>query len=94
MLFGSDKRAAAEFSFFLAMPTMIGAFAYDLFKNRDLIQASDALNIAIGFVAAFVAGLFVVTRLLDFVSRRGFALFAYWRIIVGAVGLAALLTFG
>lgn len=94
MLFGSDKRAAAEFSFFLAMPTMAGAFAYDLYKNRDAISSAAALNIIVGFVAAFIAGVFVVRHLLDFVSRRGFAPFAYWRIIVGAIGFAAVLTFG
>lgn len=94
MLFGSDKRAAAEFSFFLAMPTMAGAFAYDLYKSHDQITTAGAWNIVVGFVAAFVAGVFVVRRLLDFVSQRGFAPFAYWRIIIGAIGLAALLTFG
>ncbi|MBN9058940.1 MAG: undecaprenyl-diphosphatase, partial [Rhizobiales bacterium] len=94
MLFGRNKRSAAEFSFFLAMPTMVGAFAYDLYKTHDQITAAGAWNIVVGFVAAFVAGVFVVRRLLDFVSQRGFAPFAYWRILVGAVGLAALLTFG
>ncbi|MCX5494876.1 undecaprenyl-diphosphate phosphatase [Kaistia dalseonensis] len=94
MAFGSDKRAAAEFSFFLAMPTMVGAFAFDLYKNRDVITSAAALNIVVGFVMAFIAGVFVVRHLLDFVSRRGFAPFAYWRIVVGAIGLAAVLTFG
>jgi undecaprenyl-diphosphatase len=94
MMFGSDKRSAAEFSFFLAMPTMAGAFAYDLYKSHDQITSAGAWNIVVGFAAAFVAGVFVVRRLLDFVSQRGFAPFAYWRILVGAVGLAALLTFG
>lgn len=94
MLLGSDKRSAAEFSFFLAMPTMAGAFAYDLYKNRDAITGTAALDITIGFVAAFITAVFVVRHLLDFVSRRGFAPFAYWRIIVGGIGLAAVLTFG
>lgn len=94
MAFGSDKRSAAEFSFFLAMPTMIGAFAYDLYKNHDALSNAALVNIAIGFVAAFIAGAFVVRHLLDFVSRRGFAPFAYWRIVVGAIALAAVLTFG
>lgn len=94
MMFGSDKRSAAEFSFFLAMPTMAGAFAYDLYKSHDQITSAGAWNIVAGFAAAFVAGVFVVRRLLDFVSQRGFAPFAYWRILVGSVGLAALLTFG
>lgn len=91
LLMGTDKRSAAEFSFFLAMPTMAGAFAYDLFKNRGVLSAADLPIIAVGFVAAFVAGLFVVRHLLDYVSRRGFALFAWWRLVIGSVGLAALL---
>lgn len=91
LLLGADKRSAAEFSFFLAMPTMAGAFAYDLFKNRDVLTLNDASLIAIGFVAAFISGVFVVRYLLDYVSRHGFALFAYWRVIVGTVGLIALI---
>ncbi|MBA8877758.1 undecaprenyl-diphosphate phosphatase [Phyllobacterium myrsinacearum] len=91
LLLGTDKRSAAEFSFFLAMPTMAGAFAYDLFKNRDVLTFNDASLIAIGFVAAFISGVFVVRYLLDYVSRHGFALFAYWRVIVGTIGLIALI---
>lgn len=93
LLLGADKRAAAEFSFFLAMPTMAGAFAYDLLKNRDILSGDDLAIIAIGFLAAFVSALFVVRSLLDFVSRHGFAPFAWWRILVGSVGLVALLLF-
>ena len=92
LLMGTDKRSAAEFSFFLAIPTMVGAFAYDLFKNRHLLSTDDLGLIAIGFVAAFVSALFVVRRLLDFVSRRGFAPFAWWRIGVGIVGIVLLTT--
>ncbi|MCP8938075.1 undecaprenyl-diphosphate phosphatase [Alsobacter sp. SYSU M60028] len=94
MALGADKRAAAEFSFFLAMPTMAGAFAYDLFKNYKTLDTSDAGLIAIGFAAAFVSGLFVVKGLLTFVSRHGFATFAWWRILVGSAGLAALWVWG
>ena len=94
MLFGSDKRAAAEFSFFLAMPTMAGAFAYDLLKNYKLMTSSNVLLVAVGFAASFVAGWFVVKGLLDYVSRHGFALFAWWRIVVGAVGLIGLALVG
>lgn len=94
LLLGASKRAAAEFSFFLSMPTMGGAFAYDLYKNRDVLSFDDATIIAIGFVAAFVSALFVVRRLLDFVSRRGYSLFGWWRIIVGSVALVALLATG
>jgi undecaprenyl-diphosphatase len=90
LLLGADKRSAAEFSFFLAMPTMAGAFVYDLYKNRDVVTFDSAYLVAIGFVAAFITAVIVVRRLLDFVSRRGFALFAWWRIVVGAAALAAL----
>ncbi len=90
LLMGTSKRAAAEFSFFLAMPTMAGAFAYDLYKNYRLLDFSDVTTIGVGFVAAFISGLFVVRFLLDYVSRHGFTLFAVWRIVVGVVGLAAL----
>ena len=76
------------------MPTMAGAFAYDLHKNRDILSAADLPIIATGFVCAFVAAVLVVRRLLDFVSRRGYAPFAWWRLIVGTVGLIALLVWG
>ncbi|MCE5974166.1 undecaprenyl-diphosphate phosphatase [Sinirhodobacter sp. WL0062] len=88
MLMGVSKRAAAEFSFFLSMPTMAGAFAYDLYKSRDLLNANDIDLIAIGFVAAFISGVFVVRGLLDFVGRHGYAAFGWWRIIVGTAALA------
>jgi undecaprenyl-diphosphatase len=90
MLFGSDKRSAAEFSFFLAMPTMVGAFAYDLFKNYHLMTADSMTVVAVGFVTAFFAALLVVKSLLDYVSSKGFALFAWWRVIVGTLGLIGL----
>ncbi len=94
LLMGTDKRSAAEFTFFLAMPTMAGAFAYDLYKNRDVLSMDDAVIITIGFVASFIAGVFVVKGLLDFVSRHGFAPFAWWRIFAGLAGFAGLYFFG
>lgn len=87
LLLGTDKRSAAEYSFFLAMPTMAGAFAYDLYKNMDAIDASQATIIAIGFVTAFISAVIVVRSFLGFVSRHGFTLFGWWRIVVGVVGL-------
>ena len=90
LLMGTDKRSAAEFSFFLAMPTMLGAFTLDLYKNRAALNVDDVTVIAIGFLAAFVSALLVVRSLLDFVSRRGFAPFAIWRIVVGTAGLIGL----
>jgi undecaprenyl-diphosphatase len=94
LLLGTDKRSAAEYSFFLAMPTMAGAFAYDLYKNIDTMSASSAGLIAIGFVVAFLSALVVVRSFLGFVSRYGFAPFGYWRIAVGVVGLIAVIFFG
>jgi len=94
MLLGTDKRSAAEFSFFLAMPTMAGAFSYDLYKNWSILQTSDVANIALGFVTAFIAAVIVVRYLLDYVSRHGFAVFGWWRIIVGGTALGAMLVLG
>ena len=94
MLMGTDKRSAAEFSFYLAVPTMLGAFVYDLYKNWSILKPEDMTNIAIGFVTAFIAAVFVVRYLLDYVSRHGFALFGWWRIIVGGIALGAMLVLG
>ncbi|TIP99178.1 MAG: undecaprenyl-diphosphate phosphatase [Mesorhizobium sp.] len=94
LLLGVDKRAAAEFSFFLAMPTMVGAFAFDLFKNRNVLTSADLPIIAAGFIAAFVAALIVVRFLLNYVSRHGYSLFGWWRLVIGTVGLAALFVWG
>jgi undecaprenyl-diphosphatase len=90
MLLGADKRSAAEFSFFLAIPTMVGAFAYDLLKNYQLMTIDNTLLVVIGFVTSFVAGWIVVRSLLNYVTRHGFALFAWWRVIVGSLGLIGL----
>jgi undecaprenyl-diphosphatase len=94
MLLGAEKRAAAEFSFFLAMPTMAGAFSYDLLKNYKILSADDVSLIVAGFLAAFVAALLVVRSLLAYVSRHGYTPFAWWRIVVGAAGLAGLMVYG
>jgi len=91
MLLGADKRAATEFSFWLAMPTMVGAFAFEAFKSRHELAGSNLLIIAVGFAVSFVCGWFVVKMLLGYVARHGFALFAWWRIVVGGLGLIALL---
>ena len=73
---------------------MTGAFGYDLYQSRNSIDLDLGLNIAIGFAASFVVGALVVRYLLDFVSRHGFAPFAWWRIIVGGAGLIALWLLG
>jgi undecaprenyl-diphosphatase len=90
MLLGADKRSAAEFSFYLAMPTMAGAFAYDLYKNFGQMSGSNWFIVVVGFATSFVAAFFVVKTLLEYVSSHGFGLFAWWRIILGAVGLIGL----
>jgi len=90
MLLGADKRAAAEFSFFLAIPTMAGAFAYDFYKNRAEMTADHLGIVAIGFVVSFITAIVVVKTFLNYVTRRGFTLFAWWRVVVGTLGLIAL----
>src|SRR5438270_1487826 len=90
MLLGADRRSAAEFSFWLAMPTMAGAFVYDLYKSQGQLSTSNFLIVAAGFVVSFIAAWIVVKTFLDYVSHHGFALFAWWRVIVGSLGLIAL----
>lgn len=90
MLCKVEKKAAAEFSFFLAMPTMAGAFAYDLYKTHDQMDFTDAGLIVTGLIVAFVTALLVVKTLLDYVSKHGYGVFAIWRIGVGVLGLILL----
>jgi undecaprenyl-diphosphatase len=90
MLLGADKRAAAEFSFFLAIPTMVGAFVYEFYKNRADLSLDHAGIIAIGFVVSFITAMIVVKTFLTYVTRHGFTLFAWWRVIIGTLGLVAL----
>ena len=90
LLLGVTREAATEFSFFLAIPTMAGATALDLWKARHDLAAADLHLIAIGFAVAFVSALVVVRGLVGFVSRHGFAPFAWYRIIAGAAILVAL----
>ncbi|MFN3578489.1 MAG: undecaprenyl-diphosphate phosphatase [Tabrizicola sp.] len=91
LLMGVEKRAAAEFSFLLSLPTMGAAVAYDLFKNRDVLDFGAVWEIAVGFAVAFVTAVIVVRWVLDYIGRHGYALFGWWRILVGAAALAALL---
>jgi undecaprenyl-diphosphatase len=90
LMMGVSKRAAAEFSFFLSMPTMAGVFVYDLWKNRHVLDFSAVSDIAVGFAVAFIVAVFVVRGVLAFISRNGFAPFGWWRIIVGSAALVAL----
>jgi len=88
MMLGVDRRAAAEFSFFLSMPTMLGAFAYDFWKTKDALAPNDYGLIATGLVFAFVSALLIVKPFLDYVGRAGFAPFAWYRIVLGTAMLA------
>jgi len=90
MLLGTDKRSAAEFSFFLAIPTMVGAFAYEFYKNRAAMTTDHIGIVAIGFVVSFITAIIVVKSFLEYVTRHGFVLFAWWRVIVGTLALIAL----
>jgi undecaprenyl-diphosphatase len=92
MLMRLDRPAAAEFSFFLAMPTMIAAFVHDLLEVKDQLAPERAIEIAIGFVTAFIASAVVVRPFLGFVRRSGFAPFAWYRIATGLALLAAVAT--
>ena len=91
LLMGVEKRAAAEFSFLLSLPTMGAAVAYDLYKNRDVLDFAAMWDIAIGFGVAFLTAAIVVRWVLTFISKHGYALFGWWRIIVGFAALTALL---
>jgi undecaprenyl-diphosphatase len=85
-----DRATAAEFSFFLAIPTMLGATVYDLFKNWKTLDWHGSGLIAVGFVVAFLSALVVVRPFVRFISRHGFGVFAWYRIAVGALALALL----
>jgi undecaprenyl-diphosphatase len=87
LLMGLERKTATEFSFFLAIPTMFGATAYDLFKNRDNLNGDDVTLIALGFVTTFVVALLVVKWAVGFIAKHGFAPFAYYRIVLGLLGL-------
>lgn len=88
---GVERRTAAEYSFFLAIPTMMGATALALWKARDELGDSQATAIAIGFVVSFIVAMLVIKWFLNVVTKHGFAPFAWYRIIVGAVALVWLL---
>ena len=88
LLFGLSRKAATEFSFFLAMPTMVGAAVYSGYKYRDLFQASDLPVFAIGFVTAFVFAMIAVKGLLKFLASHSYAAVAWYRIAFGLLILA------
>lgn len=93
LMLGVERRTAAEFSFFLAIPTMLGATVLELFKNRQELASGTGvglLDIAIGFVVAFVVAVVVVRWFVTLIGRRGFTPFGWYRIVVGAIALVAL----
>lgn len=92
LFFGLSRRAATEFSFFLAIPTLIAATLYDLYKHRDLLRADDLDLFAVGFVASFISAFWAVKGLLRFISRHDFSVFAWYRIVFGLVVLATAYT--
>lgn len=87
LMMGVERKTAAEFSFFLAVPTMIAATAYALWKDRALLSADDLGMIAIGFTMAFLVAVVVVKAFVAIVGKYGFAPFAYYRIIAGTATL-------
>ncbi len=90
-LMGFDRKTAAEFSFFLAIPTMAAATVYDLYKNWSLLSFDGGVVIAVGFLAAFLTALLVVRTAVGFIARHGFTPFAWYRIAVGALMLGLLI---
>lgn len=92
LLMGVERKAAAEFSFFLAIPTMLGAATYDLYKNRHDLSFDGGILIAIGFVVAFLAALAAVRFVVDFISRHGFTPFGWYRIAIGTIMLMVLMS--
>ncbi|MEZ6028524.1 MAG: undecaprenyl-diphosphate phosphatase [Hyphomonadaceae bacterium] len=94
MLLKIEKRAAAEFTFFLAIPIMVGAFGKDLWDHRDNLTPDHLGIISVGFIASFIFGFVVIKTMLDYVQKRGFALFGWWRILVGGAGLIGIYFYG
>ncbi len=87
LLFGLSRRAATEFSFFLAVPTLIAAGGYDLLKNRALFHVQDLGMFGVGMVASFVSAFFCVRWLLRYIATHDFSVFAWYRIVFGAIVL-------
>ncbi|MDF0732976.1 undecaprenyl-diphosphate phosphatase [Pseudomonas entomophila] len=88
LLFGLSRKAATEFSFFLAMPTMVGAAVYSGYKYRELFQPGDLPVFAIGFVVSFIFAMIAVRALLKFIANHSYAVFAWYRIVFGLLILA------
>ncbi len=85
LLMRVDRKAAAEFSFFLAIPTVVGAAVYDVYKNADSIGADDVALMGVGLVSAFVVGLFVIKGLIEWLKRYSYRPFGWYRIALGLI---------
>lgn len=88
MIFGLSRKAATEFSFFVAIPVMFAATIFDLLKNRDLLALGDVPVFAVGFITSFFAALLAVKTFVRYVAHHDFRLFAYYRIVFGCIVLA------
>jgi undecaprenyl-diphosphatase len=83
LFFGLSRKAATEFSFFLAIPTLFAATAYDLYKHKDMLSVTDFGMISVGFLTAFVSAFLAVRGLLRYIVNHDFTVFAYYRIVFG-----------
>ncbi|MDZ4202933.1 MAG: undecaprenyl-diphosphate phosphatase [Gallionella sp.] len=92
LIFGLSRKTAAEFSFFLAIPTMFAATAYDLYKNWALLRIEDLPVFAVGFVASFIAAMWAVKSFIKFISNHTFVVFAWYRIVFGVIVLGTAYT--
>jgi undecaprenyl-diphosphatase len=89
LLFGLSREAATEFSFFLAIPTLLAAGAYELFRERALLSTADAGWFGVGLITAFLSAWLCVRWLLRYISRHDFSAFAWYRIVVGLLVIGA-----
>jgi len=85
MMAGIQRKTSTEFSFFLAMPTMLAAAIYDSYKHASLLSQHDMLAIVVGFISAFLSALFIVKAVMAFVSRHTYRVFAWYRILLGLI---------
>ena len=90
MLFGVERKAAAEFSFYLAIPTIVGATVLDLVKAKSELLSSDYMLIAVGFAAAFISAIVVIKAFISWLTSHGMAAFGWYRIIAGVLMLGLL----
>ena len=88
LFFGLSRKAATEFSFFLAIPIMFAATFYDIYKHHDILHIDDIGMFVVGFIASFISALLAVRGLLRFISNHDFTVFAWYRIVFGLIVLA------